>query len=358
MAHNHELMTGFLQAYERHVKEVLRPTRREVRRILERWQKPDHWVKYKRTNRLPIPTPVEKAITRIKRPEQVVDKIFRKRDKFPDGLDPASFLKMHDAVGVRVVVYFLSHLPLIDRELRGSELLEISSDEPPTAYMSADQVNVLGLNHLRQAEKESGYSSVHYTLRLRNSGLPEERRPWFELQVQTVTQELWSTMEHHLGYKPGTPTNVAAQRQFKILSKMLGAVDDHFNFLYEEMNRFQEEVAYADTDALTVESLPPVLADHGISCAQRDINNILKFLYSRGVETVHDLQEVATPKRLAIIRHTYLSLTGRLPANLEVVATLAALRGAPDEPAEIETIKSQIAFRGAWDSIRDDFGSV
>jgi hypothetical protein len=196
---------------------------------------------------------------------------------------------------------------------------------------------------------------VHYILRLRNSTLPKAARPWFEIQVQTVTQELWSEMEHHLGYKPGKRTNVAARRQFRILAQMLSAVDSHFDLLYEELNRYQEEQAYDDDDGLSAENLSAVLAEHGISCAQRDINNILVFLISRGVETVRNFRGTATPRRLAIIRNTYLQVTGRLPVSLEVIASVAALSGAENEQVEVERVRSQILYRGAWDSIRQEF---
>ncbi len=283
----------------------------------------------------------------------MVDKIFRKPHKFPDGLEPESFRRMRDAIGVRALVYFLSQLPLIDKEIRSGELFELSEVEPPTAYLSGVDSTVLGLDHLRQVQKESGYCSVHYTIRLRHSDV--EPRPWFELQVRTIGQDLWSTMEHYLGYKPGKGTNMAARRQFKILSKLIGAIDEHFNFLYEELNRFQEEVSYENTDLLTPVNLPPVLGEVGVSCAQRDINNILKFLYARGVETVGRVRALATPSRLDTIRNTYLAVAGHPPSNLELIATLAALRGAPDGDEEVRRIKAQIAYRGAWDSIRQEF---
>lgn len=346
----------FLAAYEGYVRDVLQPTQDEIRAILTDWQRPEHWVKYKRTNRIPIPTPLKVVYSRIKRPEQVVDKIFRKGERYPAGLEAASFRAMHDALGVRIVVFFLSHLPLVDRELRTSELFEVSTAEPPTAYMSSNQARVLSLEHLIQEEKESGYSSVHYVLRLRRpaAGASDER-PWFEVQVQTAAQELWSEMEHHLGYKPGRRSSVTARRQFKILATMMSAIDEHFDLLYDELNRYQDAEDYADGDLLTAENLSAVLAEHGLSCAQRDVNNILKLLDSRGVGRVRDLRQLATPKRLAIIRSTYLGVSGRLPANLEVIATLAALRGASSESAEVERIKAQISYRGAWDSIRQEF---
>lgn len=349
MAATPAILESFLADYARLVEHTLKPAQAAVIAELTHWQDPAHWEKYKRTSRMPLPTPVHSILSRIKRPEQVVDKILRRPDTFPAGLAEDSLTRMPDTLGFRVVVYFLSHLPLIDRELRDSGVFELSGGDPPVAYLPADQVRVLGLDHLVQCEKESGYSSVHYTVRLSRPGYP-----WFELQVQTLAQETWSAIEHHLGYKPGKCISLAAQAQFKILSKYISAIDEHFNLLHEELNHLQEGVHYSQEDFLNAENLPSVLADMGIACAQRDLNNILKFLYSRGVERVADLRQLGTAKRLAIIRNTYLGVAGRPPVNLEIIATLAALRGAANGHEEVARIKAQIAYRGAWDSIRQD----
>lgn len=344
-----------LEHYETYVREVLQPTQLELTEVLKPWVRPEYWQKYQRTNRLPIPSPVKATFTRIKRPEQVVDKIFRKPHKFPEGLQPISIRRMLDAIGVRVLVYFLSHLPLVDRELRSSEMLEVSETDPPVAYLGPHNTEVLSLDHLEKTEKPSGYCSIHYTLRLKNSRVPKEKRPWFELQLRTVTMDLWCTLEHHLGYKPTRATHFAAKQQFKILSQHLAAVDEHFNFLSDELNRYQSDVSYEGSDILGPENLPSVLADVSLACAQRDINNIIKFLSARGVETVHALRLLATPNRLGMIRNTYLSVTGREPHQLEVIATLAALQGAENVEEEITRIKNQIAYRGAWEAIQQDY---
>lgn len=347
--------TEFLEQYGQYVNDVLKPTQVEINKILSRWVDPDYWRKYQRTNRIPIPTPVKATYSRLKRPEQVVDKILRKPTNFPDGLVPDNFRHMEDTIGVRVLVYFTSHLPLIDRELRSIDTFDISVDSPPIAHLGDHRPELLGLDHIQQRRKQSGYCSIHYSLRLNESCLPIEHRPWFELQVRTLTMELWSTMEHHMGYKPSKGTHIAAKRQFALISKMLGAIDEQFNFLYEELNRYQEEVTYEATDSLSPENLPSVLAEVGISCAQRDINNILKFFFSRGVETVRHLRSLARPNQLDKIRNIYLSSTGRLPQNLEVIACLAAIKGAENAEEENQRIRNQIAYRGAWDSIRQEF---
>ncbi len=344
----------FLAAYEQYVRERLQPAQTEIMTAMEPWRQPDHWKKYKKANTVPIPSPVRTIFSRIKRPEQVVDKIYRKAPLYPAGLHPDSFRAMNDTMGVRMLVYFLSHLPLIDREIQSSPDLEISTVKSPVAYMSRDQAKLLSLGHLHHLEKESGYGSLHYILRLKKQPGAEQENPWFELQVRTLTQELWCVTEHHMGYKPGKRPNLAAMRQFKVLSKMLGAIDEQLNLMYEEMNRFQEETSYESNDPLNPENIPSVLDEFGLNCAQRDINNILKLFYSRGVETVQALRDIATPHRLEIIHNTYLSVLGRPPVSLEVAATLAALKGAEGHQEEVKRINSQIAYRGAWDSIRQE----
>jgi putative GTP pyrophosphokinase len=208
------------------------------------------------------------------------------------------------------------------------------------------------LSHLRQIEKPSGYRSIHYKVRLKRSRLPEDQRPVFELQVRTVAQDLWSALEHHLGYKPAVRTHSSARTQLKILSGMLSAIDENFDLLYGELSRAVLDKVHDQDEPLNAENLPAVLAEVGVGCAQRDINNILKLLCSRGVETVRDLLVLATPRRIDTIRNTYHSILGRHPSNLEVIANLAAVRSSKDEAEEILRIKMQIAYRGAWDSIK------
>jgi putative GTP pyrophosphokinase len=347
----------FLNSYQQYIKKIITPTKTEIDRILYEWLKPKYWDQYSWGQGIPIPTPIQSAFARIKRPEQVLDKILRKPDQFPDGIKNSSYKKMSDVIGVRIVVYFLRHLPLVDRELRKAKLVELSKDRLPLVYMSENQAKILSLDHYNNVEKESGYRSIHYIVRLKNSVIPLRSRPYFEIQIRTMAQDLWSILEHYLGYKPLKRTNSFAKTQLKLLSKLVGVIDENFNFLYEELSRSQDEHEYNTDEILTSEALPSVLAEIGLSCAQQDINNILKFLYSRGIEKVKQLLKLATNERMEIIRNTYLSILGRSPTNLEIIATLANMRGAKNEKEEKQRIKLQIEYRGIWDEIRKDYVS-
>lgn len=70
--------------------------------------------------------------------------------------------------------------------------------------------------------------SVHYILRLKKEVAFASQSPWFELQVRTMTEHTWGEIEHVLGYKPEKGTSFTIQKQFHIISKLLGAVDEHF----------------------------------------------------------------------------------------------------------------------------------
>lgn len=348
----------FLSEYQTYIESVLRPTQRELQEVFRSWRAPEHWAEYMTTSRQPIPSPVQRAITRIKRPESVVDKILRKSMDYPKGLVPDSFRHMHDAIAGRVIVYFLGNLPLIDREMQQQEHFELSSSLRPIAYLSEELTTRLSLEHLRRDHKTSGYVSIHYVVRLKSSIVPDADRPWFEIQVRTLTEDVWGEIEHVLGYKPQKRTLLAVTRQFQILSALLGTVDEQFNFLFEELSRFQEEASFRDSDPLNAENLPSVLAEGELGCAQKEIDGLLKLLTSRGVNLVGMFRELATPDRIQIIRSTYVTETGRQPVDFEVIATLAALRNLKTKAEEVTAIKQQIAYNLAWSSLQSHFHDV
>lgn len=332
----------FLEKYDEYKTYVLQPTHDEVSEYLKKWESPEYWKKLTLGKSIATPSPIRMIITRIKTPEKVVDKIYRRPNIFPHELSIKSLKGMRDIIGVRIVVYFASQLSIIDRELRSSDTLELSQENPPKAYFASDALNKLGLSHIRSKQKESGYSSIHYSVKLKNSSIPKEERPDFEIQVRTLAQDVWGELEHALSYKPETRPHFSAKRRFQILSREIEVIDEHFNLLYEELIHNQEIASYKESDTLTFENLPKVMSDIGIQCALTDLNPILKIFFSREITTVADLFDIASPRRMTTIRNTYIARVGHTPSNVDLVAMLAVLKTVESKDAEIERIKSQI----------------
>ncbi len=283
-----------------------------------------------------------------------MDKILRRQTDYPDGLEPESLRRMNDLLGTRVIVFFVSQLPLIDRELRNSNDFELSPRDRPVAYLGEHLYRQLGLSHIDRKEKESGYASLHYTVRLRQKPDVAHENPYFELQLRTLAEDLWGEIEHILGYKPGKRTSFAVRKQFRIIGRNLEALDEHFNFLFEELARFQEETVFEDTDPLNAENLPYLLREFGLGCAQGEIHGLLKLLFSRGIATVLDLRAASTPRRIEVIRNSYLQEEGRQPINFEFVANLANLVGVDDESTMVARIRAQREFLDFWTRFKHD----
>ena len=222
------------------------------------------------------------------------------------------------------------------------KLLKISRKFPPEAYLNQNYLDRLGLSHIESKNKESGYTSIHYTVSLNDRSVPEEDNPYIEVQVRTLAQELWSELEHVISYKTESRTNISAKRRLQTLSREISVVDEHFNLLYEELIQNQEVAKYVDSDTLTVENLPKIMDELGVKCIFTELRPILKMLSSRSIMTIKDLVTVATPRTLAIIRNSYISKTGHSPNNLELMSAISELKGAKSKKVEIERIKSQI----------------
>jgi putative GTP pyrophosphokinase len=343
----------FLEEYGRYVRDVLEPTRDKVKEVLSRWKDPEHWTEYMQGLRTAAPSPVQRVRLRVKRPESVVDKILRKPSDFPQGVKPESFSGMTDVLGARVLVFFTSQLNLVDRELRNSGDFEIAPHAQPIAYLGSHLHEQLGLGHIQRQQKESGYASIHYLLRLARPAAPGNENPWFELQLRTLCEDLWGEIEHVLGYKPGKRTSLAVRKQFRIISRSLEAIDDHFNFLFEELSRYQNEVSFDDTDLLNAENLPAVLGDIGIGCAQYEVGAILKIFVSRGVNRVGELRALAADSRIDMIKNVYRSFEGREPINFELAANIANLAGTTRDVDVAARVRAHIDFLKLWTELNE-----
>ncbi len=338
-------LNNFLKEYSKYETKILKPTLNEINDCLEKMRRPEFWEKYVMGKGVVTPLPVRQIMSRIKQPDKVVEKIFRKSELFPNGLSSDSLKKMHDTIGLRIIVYFPSQLSLIDKELRNSSFFELDNKCPPEAFFDPEELVRLGLSHIENKQKESGYTSIHYMVRLKESSILSDERPVFEIQVRTLAQELWSELEHVLSYKPETRPNFSAKRRFQILSREVSVIDENFNLLYEELIHTQEVVRYKDSDILTFENTPKVLSEIGVQCALTELNPILKTLFSNEIKTVGKFIRIATPIRLTTIRNNYVSITGHTPSNIEIISTLSILNNVDSKDAEIERIKAHIHFQ-------------
>ena len=337
----------FAEVYGRYVDGVIKPTRARVDAILKEWERgEEYWAKYADHSPI-VPRPVHGFRTRIKRPEALLDKFQRLSREFPEGVNDEALRRMRDVLGARVIVYFLSQVTLIDREIRTGRYLEVHPDVRPRSFLARSTMERIGLDPRQftiKGVKPSGYASVHYFLRLKEP-LADTENPIFELQVRTMVEDVWSEVEHQLGYKEfqGSEFNVA--RQFRVISSHLNAVDDHFDYIYDRLKYLQSESDPQPDDEMNAENLPQVLAKYECRLLQGQVDRLLEILNIHRVKKVRDLRARARPEIVEAVKAEYHRLThGQQATAFDLVAALVYLQPGDTEERAREVTRSNLSL--------------
>jgi putative GTP pyrophosphokinase len=158
--------------------------------------------------------------SRVKELQSLIEKC---RDKEID--DP--FTEVDDLVGIRVVVLFLSDLPLLDEVIRNTFDVHKSDDK------------VLGSD-----PASFGYMSVHYiaTLRDEHAGprYDDLKSLRFEIQARTIGMDAWANVSHYLDYKGESSVPDELKKDFFALSGLFYVADQHFEIFASRARESRE----------------------------------------------------------------------------------------------------------------------
>lgn len=125
--------------------------------------------------------PVEHCLYRIKAEDSMREKC--RRNHLPENEDSA-LLRLHDAIGVRVVCAFLSDVYAIRDGLRALPDITVTDEK----------------DYIARA-KPNGYRSYHMIIKTRQGY-------FVEIQLRTVSMDTWASLEHHMKYKKALSGNV------------------------------------------------------------------------------------------------------------------------------------------------------
>lgn len=139
--------------------------------------------------------PVEHCLCRIKTEESMREKC--RRLGLPE-TDESALVKIHDAIGLRVVCAFVSDVYVVRdflKSLPGCELVEEK-------------------DYIRHA-KPNGYRSLHLILRYRG-------RIYVEIQIRTISMDTWAALEHNIHYKQ----NMSGEKEKLIVAELKRCADE------------------------------------------------------------------------------------------------------------------------------------
>jgi ppGpp synthetase/RelA/SpoT-type nucleotidyltranferase len=279
----------------------------------------------------------------------VVDKILRNPAQYPAGLSVKSLNQMGDLLNGRVVVSFMPHLMLVDRELKSRSDLTLWGRKKPRAYLRSDDAaqTSIDLKRFEHVPKQWGAAALIYWLSFTDD--VSERVP-FELQVVTLLDDAWGKIQRQMGHRAHSEIKGNTQHHFNEIGALVSELDSRLTNLYDELTEYQREGISSQEDSpLNAENLPRLLSQVNIECAQIELEGMLKVLASRGVVTVRDLHGRATPETVAKIRSTYVNEAGWPPSSFELVATLAMLGPHPEAGDVTAAARLNMEYLEAWD---------
>jgi hypothetical protein len=103
------------------------------------------------------------------------------------------------------------------------------------------------LDKLKELDPDRfGYGALHFIALLgpQNSGVRYDplKQIRFEIQVRTVLQDAWSTIEHHLAYKSATGIPDHLRRKLGCMAGLLETADDQFDRIRDLRNEYVESL--------------------------------------------------------------------------------------------------------------------
>ena len=146
--------------------------------------------------------PIVYSCSRIKIPESMIEKL-KKR-----GFEPtkeAALSEAFDAVGVRAVCAFAEDVYRLVHWLQHQSAIDIITEKDYYEY-----------------PKPNGYRSYHMLLRMTEE---EIEGCHAEIQIRTIANDFWATLEHQLKYKKDMPNEKLIRSELKRCADEIASVD-------------------------------------------------------------------------------------------------------------------------------------
>ncbi len=175
---------------------------------------------------------VEKTTGRTKSYDECISKFNRKYLPYIKPEDNKFRVSdyLSDLLGVRAVCYYSEEVYEIRRSLK--------------KYFREIEITDKS-GQLEKTEDKFGYKSLHLQLMLKGGikGIPDVekfKKVKFELQIRTVIQDAWSTLDHEIKYKKSIPQNL--KRRINRLSALFEIADDEFLNIQKEITQEERKI--------------------------------------------------------------------------------------------------------------------
>lgn len=164
--------------------------------------------------------PIEHVKSRIKTPESILKKAYRKGVKLTI---PSIRENIQDIAGIRITCSFISDI------YRISNMLQNQSD-----------ITVLACKDYIKNPKPNGYKSLHLILQVPVFMSDRVEKVCVEVQIRTIAMDFWASLEHKIYYKYNKEIPQYLKDDLKRASDTVTQLDEKMENIQNEVNKIKK----------------------------------------------------------------------------------------------------------------------
>lgn len=170
--------------------------------------------------------PIEHVKSRIKTPESIIKKVYRKGIEFSI---PSIKENIQDIAGIRITCAFISDIYKI------SQMLQSQKD-----------IKVLACKDYIKNPKPNGYKSLHLILQVPVFMSDRVEDVCVEVQIRTIAMDFWASLEHKIYYKYNKEIPEYLKDELKNASDSVTQLDKKMESIQNEVNKIKKSTNSKD----------------------------------------------------------------------------------------------------------------
>lgn len=168
--------------------------------------------------------PIEHVKTRLKTPESILKKVYRKGYEL--SLDSIKE-NIHDIAGIRIICSFVSDIYKISEMLAKQEDIQV--------IMYKDYI---------KNPKPNGYRSLHLVVKVPVFMSDRVENVSVEIQIRTIAMDFWASLEHKIYYKYDKDVPEDLIRQLKEAAEAAAELDKKMENIHKQVLEFKNNQDY------------------------------------------------------------------------------------------------------------------
>jgi putative GTP pyrophosphokinase len=164
--------------------------------------------------------PIEHTKSRLKSPESILNKMYRKQCDFSyDSIKS----NIKDIAGLRITCSFVSDI------YRISDMLRSQSD-----------LTIVDMKDYLKEPKPNGYQSLHLIVEVPVYMSDRQENVSVEIQIRTIAMDFWASLEHKIFYKYNEAVPERLLNELKQAADSAAALDKQMERLHKEIEEIKE----------------------------------------------------------------------------------------------------------------------